>query len=81
MGIKILLDDNVLQTQEEVEKYVKEIGVKQNFYKDALSYETIILLFEERRLEKCYLLLQQSIRSRRAPREVFVQKMSFLYTA
>jgi len=27
MGIKILLDDKVLETQEEVEKYVKEIGV------------------------------------------------------
>lgn len=48
MGIKILLDDKVLETEEEVGKYVKEIGVIIYFIKDALLYETFFLLYEKR---------------------------------
>lgn len=57
MGIKILLDDNVLQTEEEIEKYVKEIGVTNCITLETLLYETLFLLFEEGRLEERYLLL------------------------
>ena len=47
MGIKILLDDMVLTTEEEIAKFVKDIGVTMINYLVTMSIEIINLLHEE----------------------------------